>query len=59
MDRGAWWATVYGVAKSQARLGVPAHAHTRSFFAMRLQEETECRSRRDSEVFTRSLEFIP
>ena len=22
MDRGAWWATVHGVAKSQTRLGV-------------------------------------
>ena len=28
MDRGAWWATVYGVAKSQTRL---SNQHTHSF----------------------------
>ena len=30
MDRGAWWATVHGVAKSQTRqhLRVHARAHT-------------------------------
>ena len=27
-DRGAWWATVYGVAKSQTRLGTHARTHT-------------------------------
>ena len=27
MDRGAWWATVYGVAKSQTRLS-NQHTHT-------------------------------
>ena len=28
-DRGAWWATVHGVAKSQTRLkGLNTHAHT-------------------------------
>ena len=27
-DRGAWWATVHGVAKSQARLG-DFHIHTK------------------------------
>ena len=26
MDRGAWWATVHGVAKSQPRLSMPCHA---------------------------------
>ena len=26
MDRGAWWATVRGIAKSQARLSDSAHA---------------------------------
>jgi len=25
MDRGAWWATVHGVAKSRARLSMPTH----------------------------------
>ena len=25
MDRGAWWATVHGVAKSQTRLSDKAH----------------------------------
>ena len=24
-DRGAWWATVYGVAKSRTRLSMRAH----------------------------------
>ena len=27
MDRGAWWPTVHGVAKSQTRLSMQAH-HT-------------------------------
>ena len=26
MDRGAWWATVHGVAKSQTRLSDSAHS---------------------------------
>ena len=28
MDRGDWWATVHGVAKSQTRLSAHAHTHT-------------------------------
>ena len=28
MDRGAWWAAVRGVAKSQARLSDSAHTHS-------------------------------
>ena len=28
MDRGAWWATVHGVAKSQTQLSVHTHTHT-------------------------------
>ena len=27
MDRGAWWATVHGVAKDQTRLSKHAHTH--------------------------------
>ena len=27
-DRGSWWATVHGVAKSWTRLSVHAHTHT-------------------------------
>ena len=27
MDRGAWWATVYGVSKSRTRLSNLAHVH--------------------------------
>ena len=27
MDRGAWWATVHGVRKSQSRLSGNAHVH--------------------------------
>ena len=30
MDRGAWWAKVHGVTKSQTRLSGWAHAHTKS-----------------------------
>ena len=26
MDRGAWWAIIYGVTKSQTRLSAPAHS---------------------------------
>ena len=29
MDRGAWWATVLGVTKSQIRLSAQEHTHTR------------------------------
>ena len=29
MDRGAWWAAVHGVAKSQTRLSDRAHTDTR------------------------------
>ena len=28
MDRGAWWATVYGIAKSQTQLTTDTHTHT-------------------------------
>ena len=28
MDRGAWWAIVYGAARSTARLSVRTHTHT-------------------------------
>ena len=28
MDRGPWWAKVYGVAKSQTQLSACAHTHT-------------------------------
>ena len=28
MDRGAWWAIVHGVAKSQTQLNAHVHAHT-------------------------------
>ena len=28
MDRGAWWAIVYGVAKGQAQLSTHTHTHT-------------------------------
>ena len=28
MDRGAWWATVLGVAKSWAQLSTHTHTHT-------------------------------
>ena len=28
MDRGAWWATVHGVAKSWTQLSTDTHTHT-------------------------------
>ena len=28
MDRGAWWAIVHGVAKSQTQLSARTHKHT-------------------------------
>ena len=31
MDRGAWWATVQGVAKSQTRLSVHSCTHKHTF----------------------------
>ena len=27
MDRGAWWATIHGVAKNQMQLSMRAHTH--------------------------------
>ena len=30
MDRGAWWVTVHGVAKSQTRLSTHGHTHARA-----------------------------
>ena len=33
MDRGAWWTTVYGVAKNQTQLST----HARSFFTLLCQ----------------------
>ena len=33
MDRGAWWATVHGVAKGQTQLSVHTHTHTHPFNA--------------------------
>ena len=30
MDRGAWWATVYGVRKSQTRLSIHTHTNLKS-----------------------------
>ena len=31
MDRRAWWATVYGVAKSQIRLSAHTHTHNTKY----------------------------
>jgi len=31
MDRGAWWATVHGAAKSQTRLSIPTHYSTGNY----------------------------
>ena len=30
MDRGAWWATVHGITKSQTQLSVHTHTHTQT-----------------------------
>ena len=30
MDRGDWWATVHGLAKSQTQLSTHTHTHTHS-----------------------------
>ena len=30
MERGAWWATVHGIAKSQTRLTTGGHEETKS-----------------------------
>ena len=34
MDRGAWWATVPGVIKSQTRLSTSIHFHTCFWFVI-------------------------
>ena len=36
MDRGAWWATVYGVAKSWTRLSM--HTHSQAHTYMKFKE---------------------
>ena len=33
MDRGTWWATVQGVAKSWPRLSTSAHIHTMEYYS--------------------------
>ena len=38
MDRGAWWATVHGVAKSQTLLSTHTHTHTHTH--TRVSEKT-------------------
>ena len=37
MERGAWQATVHGVAKSQTQLGVRTHTHTHTHMQSTLQ----------------------
>ena len=36
MDRGAWWATVHGVAKSQTRLSLSTHKKLVSYLSQEL-----------------------
>ena len=46
MDRGAWWATVCGVTKSQTQLKqLSTHTHTSCQNQKRLQQLSKCRSR--------------
>ena len=33
MDRGAWWATVHGIAKSRTQLYTHTHTHTHLLLA--------------------------
>ena len=40
MDRGAWWATVHGVTKSQTRLSDLAHTHIHMYLAVKLSIRT-------------------
>ena len=39
MDRGAWWTTVHGVAKSQTLLS-DSHTHTHTHTHTQLSDET-------------------
>ena len=34
MDRGAWWATVHGVAKSHTGLNSHSHTHSMEYFSL-------------------------
>ena len=38
MDRGAWWATVYGVAKSQTHMHACTHTHTHTHMEVLMQQ---------------------
>ena len=55
MDRGAWWATVYGVAKSQTRLKwLSTHKHTHTFHCLcQLRKEIEEMQKREQCVTLR------
>ena len=39
MDRGGWWATVHGVAKSQTRLSMHTHTHLRPVVSREISRE--------------------
>ena len=39
MDRGAWWATVHGVAKSQTQLSMHTHTHLRPVVSREISRE--------------------
>ena len=42
MDRGAWWATVYGIAESQTQLSDFAFTFTFHFHALEKEMATHC-----------------
>ena len=41
MDRGAWWATIHGVAKSQTRLSIHTHSQRRAHLSVNFNKDME------------------
>ena len=41
-DRGAWWATVHGVAKSRTQLSTHTHTHTYTIRPWRSKDANDC-----------------
>ena len=59
MDRGAWWATVHKVAKSQTQLSDFTHTHTHTH-THTIGNSVLCRKNKSNTVKERGNEiFIP
>ena len=58
MDRGAWWATVHGVAKSQTRLS-KQHTHTHTHIPLESKRARLSTQVSDSESLAETSHMLP